>query len=148
MPGFGRHVFLVAIGITDYSVPRGYPLFLGNDGRAQLPGVFLFANIELRLKTKTGRGHAPNVHLLVCPDDPGQLKAIESKLTVTPDRSWRSVSPAGPALWPRASATLNWSCAGGGIEPPTRGFKPDQEARNDASSFGRSKTEANRVTHG
>jgi hypothetical protein len=40
-----------ALGITDYFVPRSYRLFIECGGRAQLPELFVFPNVELRLKT-------------------------------------------------------------------------------------------------
>lgn len=69
-----------AIGITDYFVPRGYRLVIERGGNDKLPGVLLFPNVELRLKTRAVRGCAPNVHLLVCPDGKDHLVAISSKL--------------------------------------------------------------------
>lgn len=69
-----------AIGITDYFVPRGYRLFIERGGRTQLPGVFVFANVELRLKTRAEKGNAPNVHLLVSPEPQDHLSVITSKL--------------------------------------------------------------------
>jgi hypothetical protein len=70
-----------AIGITDYFVPRGYRLFVERGGRAQLPGLFVFPNVELRLVTRTLAGHALNVHLLVSPDDPDHLGTLTEKLS-------------------------------------------------------------------
>jgi energy-coupling factor transporter ATP-binding protein EcfA2 len=69
-----------AIGITDYFVPRGYRLFVERGGPAQLPGIHVFPNVELRLKTRTDKGHAFNVHLLVSPDAPDLLATLTSKL--------------------------------------------------------------------
>jgi hypothetical protein len=69
-----------ALGITDYFVPRGYRLFVERGGRTQLPGIFVFPNVELRLKTRTEKGHAPNVHLLISPEPPDHLAVITSKL--------------------------------------------------------------------
>lgn len=54
------HPACSAIGITDYFVPRGYRLFIARGGRAQLPGLFVFPNVELRLVTRTIAGHALN----------------------------------------------------------------------------------------
>jgi ABC-type lipoprotein export system ATPase subunit len=70
-----------AIGITDYFVPRGYRLFIEHGGRVQLPGLFVFPNVELRLVTRTLAGPALNVHLLVSPDDPDHLGTLAEKLS-------------------------------------------------------------------
>lgn len=69
-----------ALGITDYFVPRGYRLFLKHGGISQLPGLFVFPNVELRLKTRAEKGSAPNVHLLVSPEPLDHLSVITSKL--------------------------------------------------------------------
>lgn len=69
-----------ALGITDYFVPRSYRLFIERGGRQQLPGLFVFPNVELRLVTRTLAGHALNVHLLVSPDDPDHLGTLTEKL--------------------------------------------------------------------
>jgi hypothetical protein len=69
-----------ALGITDYFVPRGYRLFIERGGRTQLPGLFVFPNVELRLKTRADRGNAPNVHLLISPEPHDHLSVITSKL--------------------------------------------------------------------
>lgn len=69
-----------AIGITDYFVPRGYRLFVERGGHVQLPGIFVFPNVELRLKTRAEKGSAPNVHLLISPEPEDHLSVVESKL--------------------------------------------------------------------
>ncbi|GAB5549988.1 MAG: AAA family ATPase [Sandaracinaceae bacterium] len=69
-----------ALGITDYFVPRGYRLFLEHGGRKKLPGLYVFPNVELRLKTRTETGNALNVHLLVSPEDDDHLAVLTSKL--------------------------------------------------------------------
>ena len=69
-----------ALGITDYFVPRGYRLFLEHGGLARLPGLFVFPNVELRLKTRAEKGSAPNVHLLISPEPQDHLSVITSKL--------------------------------------------------------------------
>ncbi len=69
-----------AIGITDYFVPRGYRLFVQRGGREQLPGLLVFPNIELRLKTRAEKGSALNVHLLISPEPDNHLSVITSKL--------------------------------------------------------------------
>lgn len=69
-----------AIGITDYFVPRGYRLFVERGGRTRLPNVYVFPNVELRLKTRTEKGNAPNVHLLVSPEAQDHLAIITGKL--------------------------------------------------------------------
>jgi hypothetical protein len=69
-----------ALGITDYFVPRGYRLFLERGGPVQLPGLFVFPNVELRLKTRADKGNAPNVHLLISPEPHDHLSVITSKL--------------------------------------------------------------------
>jgi hypothetical protein len=69
-----------ALGITDYFVPRGYRFFLERGGRTRLPGLFVFPNVELRLKTRTERGNALNVHLLISPEPEDHLSVITSKL--------------------------------------------------------------------
>ncbi|MCZ7684440.1 MAG: hypothetical protein M5U28_39010 [Sandaracinaceae bacterium] len=69
-----------AIGLTDYFVPRGYRLFVEHGGPEKLQGLFVFPNVELRLKTRTEKGHALNVHLLVSPEDPNHLATLTSKL--------------------------------------------------------------------
>ncbi len=69
-----------AIGITDYFVPRGYRLFLQHGGQEKLPGVFAFPNVELRLRTRTQKGHALNVHLLVAPNESDHLSVLVSTL--------------------------------------------------------------------
>lgn len=69
-----------AIGITDYFVPRGYRLFVERGGLQQLPGIFVFPNVELRLKTRAEKGNAPNVHLLISPEPDDHLAVITSKL--------------------------------------------------------------------
>lgn len=69
-----------ALGITDYFVPRGYRLFVERGGRVQLPGLFVFPNVELRLKTRAEKGNAPNVHLLISPEPDDHLTVITSKL--------------------------------------------------------------------
>lgn len=69
-----------ALGITDYFVPRGYRLFLERGGLVQLPGLFVFPNVELRLKTRAEKGNAPNVHLLISPEPHDHLSVITSKL--------------------------------------------------------------------
>jgi hypothetical protein len=69
-----------ALGITDYFVPRGYRLFVERGGRDQLPGVFVFPNVELRLKTRAEKGNAPNVHLLISPESQDHLSVITIKL--------------------------------------------------------------------
>lgn len=69
-----------ALGITDYFVPRGYRLFVERGGRVQLPELFVFPNVELRLKTRAEKGNAPNVHLLISPESDDHLAVITSKL--------------------------------------------------------------------
>ena len=69
-----------ALGITDYFVPRGYRLFIERKGPCNLPGLFVFPNIELRLKTRAEKGNTPNVHLLVSPEADDHLTVITSKL--------------------------------------------------------------------
>lgn len=69
-----------AIGITDYFVPRGYRLFVERGGPEKLPGIHVFPNVELRLKTRAEKGNAPNVHLLVAPDARDHLAVVTSKL--------------------------------------------------------------------
>lgn len=69
-----------AIGITDYFVPRGYRLFVERGGHNKLPGIYVFPNVELRLKTRAEKGNAPNVHLLVSPHAHDHLAVITSKL--------------------------------------------------------------------
>ncbi|MCA3016092.1 MAG: AAA family ATPase [Myxococcaceae bacterium] len=71
---------VAALGITDYFVPRGYRLFRERAGGKLPADLFVFPNVELRLKTRTERGNALNVHLLVSPDDPDHLAVITSKL--------------------------------------------------------------------
>lgn len=71
---------VAALGITDYFVPRGYRLFRERVGGKLPADLFVFPNVELRLKTKTQSGSALNVHLLVSPEEPDHLVTLTSKL--------------------------------------------------------------------
>ena len=64
-----------ALGITDYYVLDSYERLLEIKQDGKLPHLdLLFPNIELRFAVNAGKGSPINVHLLVCPDDPGHVE--------------------------------------------------------------------------
>lgn len=66
-----------AIGITDYCITRSYERVRAEKDKGRLPDCeLLFPNIELRLDTGTRNGNFVNIHLLVCPDDPGHVTEL------------------------------------------------------------------------
>lgn len=61
---------VVALGIADYCVPRGYSEFRRRWQAGAAANVqFIFPNIEFRLKVETEKHKGINIHLLFSPDD-------------------------------------------------------------------------------
>ena len=70
-----------AIGVTDYYLTGAYEQVRQARDDERLPNVgLIFANIELRLKIGTMRGHWVNMHLLVSPEDPDHITHIRRLL--------------------------------------------------------------------
>ena len=70
------------LGITDYYSLRGYREFLARRSAGGLnPAIVAFPNVEMRLTVETRKGHGINIHLLVSPDDPDHVTAIEQRVS-------------------------------------------------------------------
>ncbi len=82
-----------ALGITDYFTLRAYKKAVEHQALGRLQGVFLFANVELRLMPRTHKDHALNLHLLLSPNDPRHIALFEEAMSRLTFRSGAEVYP-------------------------------------------------------
>jgi energy-coupling factor transporter ATP-binding protein EcfA2 len=67
------------LGIADYFSLRSYKAFVSSCP-ADLEGLFVFPNVEMRLTVETRGGQGVNIHLLVSPEDPDHVARAEDQI--------------------------------------------------------------------